>query len=449
MKIQFSFNLKNFLISINIIIILSLIFLFYFITSRLINDLENYTFNFFTSISRYLSSRFKNYIQYEQFSALEIILKQELESNKLTDDLIAIYFFDKQKKMILYYKINNINLPLDLNNLDDLSNNLLKKLNKIANKRYLVVYLPIKQTIISDIEEEQNIGYLVSVFSLENLDKRINFIYYLSFITFIGIVLVYIFFLVFLISQIYLPIDYLNKMIFEIKKQRFKLEEKRFLFKEFSNLQKAFLEMGKVIEQQLIMLEALASNDSLTTVYNRRAFEKFYNAMFIKNNMYKSLGLDASFSVIMIDIDNFKKINDTYGHDIGDRVLRSLGIFLNSKKRKSDIVARYGGEEFVIILSDTDKIDALKFIVNLIEDIKENIKIEVDPSFILSITVSVGIAVFPYDSENKNNLIKIADENLYYTKTNGKDGVTIIINNSKVLVKTKEDLEKILTENMY
>jgi diguanylate cyclase (GGDEF)-like protein len=227
------------------------------------------------------------------------------------------------------------------------------------------------------------------------------------------------------------------------------LEEKKFLFREFNNLQKAFIEMGKVIEQQLIMLEALASNDALTTVYNRRAFEKFYNAMFIKNNMYKSLGLDASFSVIMLDIDNFKKINDTYGHDIGDKVLRNLGMFLNSKKRKSDIVARYGGEEFVIILSDTDKIDALKFVINLIENIKQNIKIEIDESFVLSITVSIGIAVFPYDSENKYNLIKIADENLYYTKTNGKDGATIILNNSKVLIRTREELENLLNQNIY
>jgi diguanylate cyclase (GGDEF)-like protein len=393
------------------------------------------------------SIRFKNYIQYKQYGALEIVIKQELGTNKLDENLVSIYFFDDQKKMILYYNIANINIPLDLNSLPNV--NLVKKLIKVSNKRYLLVYIPIQEKIISDIQEERTIGYLITVFSLENLDKRINFIYYLSFITFSSIILIYVFFLSFLISQIYLPINYLNKIILEIKKQRFKLEEKKFLFREFSNLQKAFIEMGKVIEQQLIMLEALASNDALTTVYNRRAFEKFYNAMFIKNNMYKSLGLDASFSVIMIDIDNFKKINDTYGHDIGDKVLRGLGTFLNSKKRRSDIVARYGGEEFVIILSDTDKIDALKFVINLIENIKQNIKIEIDKSFVLSITVSVGIAVFPYDSENKHNLIKIADENLYYTKTNGKDGATIILNNSKVLIRTKEELENLLNQNIY
>jgi len=447
MKLQISFNLKNFLISINFIIIFSLIFLFYFITTNLIKDLENYTFNFFQSISKYISSRFKNYIQYEQYVALEIAIKQELGANKLDENLVAVYFFDAQKKMILYYSTTNISIPMDLNSFSN--NNSLNRLIKVSNKRYLLVYLPIQEKIISDIEEEKTIGYLINVFSLENLDKRINFIYYLSFITFSSIILIYIFFLLFLISQIYLPINYLNKMIFEIKKQRFKLEEKKFLFKEFSNLQKAFIEMGKVIEQQLIMLEALASNDALTTVYNRRAFEKFYNAMFIKNNMYKSLGLDASFSIIMIDIDNFKKINDTYGHDIGDKVLRNLGIFLNSKKRKNDIVARYGGEEFVIILSDTDKIDALKFVINLIENIKENIKIEIDKSFTLGVTVSIGISVFPYDSENKNNLIKIADENLYYTKTNGKNGATIILDNSKVLIRTKEELENILNQNIY
>ncbi len=447
MKIQFSLNLRNFLISINFIVIFSLLFLFYFITTKLITDLENYTFNFFVSISNYLSSRFKSYIQYEQFQALEIIVKQELENNKLEQSLVGTFFFNNEKKIIFYYSnVKDLNVPLDLNNLSD---SLKTKLVRINKKKYLLIHLPIKQVIISDIEEHQTVGYLVTVFSLENLDKRINFVYFISIVTFGSIILIYIFFLFFLISQIYLPINYLNKMILEIKKQRFKLEEKKFLFKEFSNLQKAFLEMGKVIEQQLIMLEALASNDPLTTVYNRRAFEKFYNATFIKNNMYKSLGLDASFSVIMIDVDNFKKINDTYGHDIGDKVLKTLGTFLNSKRRKSDIVARYGGEEFVIILSDTDKIDALKFSINLLENIKENIKIPVNELLAITITVSIGVSVFPYDSENKDNLIKIADENLYHTKTNGKNGVTIILNNSKILVRNREELENILNDNAF
>jgi hypothetical protein len=98
MKLQLSFNLKNFLIFINFIIILSLIFLFYFITTNLVNDLENYTFNFFQSISKYISSRFKNYIQYKQYGALEIVIKQELGTNKLDENLVSIYFFDDQKK---------------------------------------------------------------------------------------------------------------------------------------------------------------------------------------------------------------------------------------------------------------------------------------------------------------------------------------------------------------
>ncbi len=98
MRIQFSLSLRNFLISINVVVIFSLLFLFYFITTKLISDLENYTFNFFVSISNYLASRFKNYIQYQQFQALEIVVKQELENNKLEQSLMGAYFFDNQKK---------------------------------------------------------------------------------------------------------------------------------------------------------------------------------------------------------------------------------------------------------------------------------------------------------------------------------------------------------------
>ncbi|MFN3478375.1 MAG: GGDEF domain-containing protein, partial [bacterium] len=183
----------------------------------------------------------------------------------------------------------------------------------------------------------------------------------------------------------------------------------------------------------------------LTKLYNRGAFEKFYNAIFIENKMRAALGLTKTFAIVMIDIDNFKKINDTYGHSVGDKVLSLVSGVIKNRKRNTDIVARYGGEEFIIVLNVPSKIDALKFCLNL-KDIISTLEIKVDENIILKVSASFGISFYPEDSPDKDALIKIADDNLYNSKRKGKNRVSLILNGKLEDVENYQKLYSIIKE---
>jgi diguanylate cyclase (GGDEF)-like protein len=132
---------------------------------------------------------------------------------------------------------------------------------------------------------------------------------------------------------------------------------------------------------------------------------------------------NSRIALALVDIDFFKKFNDTYGHQVGDLVLKHLSKILSSSLRETDLVARYGGEEFVIILSnitDESPITVLELIRKRIEEtplihesLNENLKV----------TSSIGYAVFPTDTDNKIELIKMADEALYDAKKTGRNRV--------------------------
>ncbi len=165
-------------------------------------------------------------------------------------------------------------------------------------------------------------------------------------------------------------------------------------------------------KEQLEKMSDMAHKDFMTKVYNRRYFfqeiKKFYKH-------------DAPFAIAMLDIDNFKKVNETYGHDIGDRVIVSLANLLKQNTKNSDLVARFGGEEFCIALRSVDKKQAIGFFAKLRKTISDlTIKIG---SKNIKFTVSIGIAF----SDNKivQELIKEADEALYGAKQSGKNRVEI------------------------
>ena len=120
----------------------------------------------------------------------------------------------------------------------------------------------------------------------------------------------------------------------------------------------------------------------------------------------------------MADLDHFKNINDTYGHDAGDRVLSAVGKFLQKNIRDVDMVARYGGEEFVIMIPEATKDSAHVLSERLRKQIaKINIK------DLPSITISLGIATYPYDGSNMEDLIKKADAAMYAAKRAGRNRV--------------------------
>ena len=118
----------------------------------------------------------------------------------------------------------------------------------------------------------------------------------------------------------------------------------------------------------------------------------------------------------MIDIDNFKAFNDTYGHQAGDSIIREISKIFRDASRKIDVVARYGGEEFGIILPITKKEEALI----LAERIRR--AVETSPG-LKNITISIGVSSFPEDGEKKEDLIAYADRALYKAKRSGKNRI--------------------------
>lgn len=166
-------------------------------------------------------------------------------------------------------------------------------------------------------------------------------------------------------------------------------------------------------------MRSLATIDSLTGLLIRQTFLNRISPLYELTKRNQS-----SFTILYIDIDNFKSINDTYGHHVGDNVLGSLGEILRTNKRKSDLVGRLGGEEFAYALPDVDVEGAIFFaekIRKLIENDMYNHK-----GIYINYTISIGLSI--YDQNNKvdqNDLITQADEALYLAKTSGKNCVKV------------------------
>lgn len=160
-----------------------------------------------------------------------------------------------------------------------------------------------------------------------------------------------------------------------------------------------------------------ANKDFLTGVYNRRYFYENMNEYVAYAEEYME-----PYVVAMLDIDHFKKINDTHGHNSGDKVLKTLAKKLIDETKGDDLIARFGGEEFCIILKDISNEDAVKFFVNLRANIA-NCKVQLKKEQI-SFTVSIGVA-FSRSDYRLDELLELADEALYRAKENGRNRVEI------------------------
>jgi diguanylate cyclase (GGDEF)-like protein len=162
------------------------------------------------------------------------------------------------------------------------------------------------------------------------------------------------------------------------------------------------------------MMEEMATTDGLTGLLNHRTFQERILGM-----IDRSERLSKNCALILCDIDHFKKINDTYGHPIGDVVLKRVAKVLAGCVRKIDLVARYGGEEFALVLEETGSMGA--------RELAERIRAEVQKQQFTSekgnfaITMSLGIAAYPDDGAEKQVLIEHADQALYYAKHNGRN----------------------------
>ena len=174
-----------------------------------------------------------------------------------------------------------------------------------------------------------------------------------------------------------------------------------------------YLVKSRDFEQQY----KLATTDGLTDLYNHRYFQEQ-----IRMQVEHSKRYEAKFSLIIIDIDFFKKFNDNFGHQSGDAVLRQVAQILKRNVRATDIVCRYGGEEMSIILPNTTKEEAY-ITAQKICDLTAGKKFKLANDRETNVTISLGVATYPEDAKDASSLIDAADKRLYEAKNNGRNQV--------------------------
>ncbi len=183
---------------------------------------------------------------------------------------------------------------------------------------------------------------------------------------------------------------------------------------------KHYLEAAKpVIETNLLMetLRDTSLKDAMTGLYNRRFLEEFIDQI-----MKQTKRTEDTYHVMMLDVDFFKKVNDTYGHDVGDLVIVEIGKLLLSNIRESDLGIRYGGEEFIVMLHNATDEGALE-VANKIHREFGKLVFDVGNGETMQKTMSIGMAKFPTDGDTIWKCIKFADTALYVAKTTGRNQV--------------------------
>ena len=171
---------------------------------------------------------------------------------------------------------------------------------------------------------------------------------------------------------------------------------------------------NKQLEDLLHKVEYMAITDVLTGLYNRRRFHDVLSREFERSKRYTT-----PFSLVLMDLDHFKKINDTYGHSMGDMVLKELAVIIQKNIREIDTAARYGGEEFTLLLPNTAKEDAVHVAERIRISIEKHVFADMQSQ---TITVSIGISGIPdteIDTEDK--LVRCADIALYRAKQTGRN----------------------------
>ncbi len=208
------------------------------------------------------------------------------------------------------------------------------------------------------------------------------------------------------------------------------IHQKEFLARIKAGLRIIALE--KLLMEANEKLERLATIDELTGVFNRRAL---FNEL--KKSAHFAIRAKKKFYIVMIDIDHFKKINDTYGHQVGDLVLKELAQRLRSELRPYDIIGRYGGEEFLVAFVNKQEREAAEIGERLRQAVKTN-PFQIDEELSITVTISAGIAIFDPAQCNiegtiseedlmqeLSKVIERADKALYEAKVKGRDRIVM------------------------
>ncbi|UCG77949.1 MAG: diguanylate cyclase [Nitrospirota bacterium] len=207
--------------------------------------------------------------------------------------------------------------------------------------------------------------------------------------------------------------DYLSKPYNEVE-----LNARIYASLRTKSLQDELKEKNRQLEGLLARVEYLAITDPLTDLYNRRRFETVIEKEFKKSKRY-----NTPLSCLVMDIDKFKDINDSYGHQVGDKVLKEIGQIIKECIREVDTPARWGGEEFIVLCSQTKKEDSIHLANRIATAMNDHQFSGVSGS---DVTLSIGIAGIPNgDIDSHEKLIHQADLAMYDAKLNGRNRIEI------------------------
>ncbi|HEU5413878.1 MAG TPA: sensor domain-containing diguanylate cyclase [Candidatus Angelobacter sp.] len=166
-------------------------------------------------------------------------------------------------------------------------------------------------------------------------------------------------------------------------------------------------------------IQELTITDDCTGLYNARHLYKT-----LESEVYRSARFGYEFSVIFLDLDHFKYVNDTYGHLVGSKLLQEIGFKIKSQLRLIDYAFRYGGDEFVILLPQTDKQSAL-VVAKRIQDMMRKTIFLAEDGLNLQVRCSMGLATYPEDAKSSHEIIRQADEMMYMVKNSSRDNIAV------------------------
>src|SRR5229473_1703854 len=166
-------------------------------------------------------------------------------------------------------------------------------------------------------------------------------------------------------------------------------------------------------------IQELTITDDCTGLYNARHLYKT-----LESEVYRSARFGYEFSIIFLDLDHFKHVNDTYGHLVGSKLLQEIGFKIKSQLRLIDYAFRYGGDEFVILLPQTDKTSSL-VVARRLQDMMRRAQFITDEGLNLSVRCSMGVATYPEDAKSSHEIIRQADEMMYMVKNSSRDNIAV------------------------
>jgi diguanylate cyclase (GGDEF)-like protein len=226
-----------------------------------------------------------------------------------------------------------------------------------------------------------------------------------------------------LVAGVQLDADQARRVIQQSKKHRLALESElmrpvdfRTAILDYLTVEEPLLKSPKIIEMKLYADKLrYGMVDELTGLYNRRSMFEF-----AKREIARSSRYDLQMSILLMDLDNFKEVNDNHGHRVGDEVLKGFARLIMQHARHEDVPVRYGGEEFVIVMPQTDTGGAYRLGFRLLKTMQTGSCCADVP-----IGFSGGVATYPDHSRNLEELIEVADRTLYLVKNTGKSDVQV------------------------